>query len=60
MLAIDQLAIHLHIEDSTFAFNQLSLDTGRLENLSSQTGRLWFVVSHYAIGNFDLQHVNIE
>lgn len=53
MLAVDQLTIHLHIENTAFALDQLSLDTGCLEYPSGQTGRLWLVVSHDAIGDFD-------
>ena len=54
MLAVDELSIDFNIEDAAFPLNEFGIKSLRTFDRGRQTGGLGRVVSHHAIGDFDL------
>ncbi len=51
MLAVNQIAVDLHVEDAALTGDHLAINTEVLLNLCRQTGGFGFVVSLHAVFN---------
>lgn len=53
MLAEDHLAVDFDIKDSAGSFDEFALYVDGVPDRCCQTGSLWRVVSHHAVGDTD-------
>lgn len=53
VLGVNEVAVHLHVEDAAPTPDQLSVDAERFFQTGSQTDRFRFVVSDAAVGDGD-------
>jgi hypothetical protein len=51
VFAVNHSAVDCYIEDAARALDEFGFDANRFFNCCCQTGSLWCVVSHHAVGD---------